>query len=317
MEKSVTNSLPKISIVTPSYNQGQFLEETLLSVLDQNYPNLEYFVMDGGSTDNSVEIIQKYAPRLTYWESKPDRGQSHAINKGFKMATGELVAWLNSDDLLLPGAVFEIAKIWSEDTTVGFIHGTSELIDESGESKGKYFGSRFDFLESLTTSRNTVAQPSTFISRNSLLDVGFLDETLHMSMDWELWLRVGAKYKTTFIPKVLSKTRHWPMTKTNTQLVKSGSEHLLIAKKLAKDKSLHLTQELKRKTLAAAYGKQALLDYQSQNRFSSKVALVKSLLYSPELKGGDARAIRKKVFPVYYFITQKLKNLKLRLNSKL
>lgn len=313
----MAETFPRISIVTPSYNQGQFLEETILSVLNQGYPNLEYFVIDGGSTDNSVEIIQKYASRLTYWESKPDLGQSHAINKGFKMATGELVTWVNSDDLLCPDALYKIAKVWLEDPTTGFIHGISELIDELGESNGKTFGSRFDFFESLTTSRNTVAQPSTFVSRLCLSDVGILDENLHMSMDWDLWLRIGAKYKTTFIPKVLSKTRHWPNTKTNTQLVKSGSEHLLIAKKLAKDKSLHFTQEVKRKTLAAAYGKQALLDYQSQNRFGSKVALVKSLLYSPELKGGDARAIRKKIFPVYYFINQKLKHLKLRLNSKL
>ncbi len=257
----VPETFPRISIVTPSYNQGQFLEETILSVLNQNYPNLEYFVMDGGSTDNSVEIIQKYAPRLTFWESKPDRGQSHAINKGFKMATGELVAWLNSDDLLCPGALHEVAKVWMEDPTVGFINGTTELIDESGDSKGKYFGDRFDSLESLTTSRNTVAQPSTFISCQCLSEVGFLDEALHMSMDWELWLRIGIKYNTTFIPKVLSQTRHWPMTKTNTQLIKSGSDHLSIAKKFVNDKNLHLSQEVKRKSLAAAYGKQDFLDY--------------------------------------------------------
>lgn len=311
----VPETFPRISIVTPSYNQGQFLEETILSVLNQNYPNLEYFVMDGGSTDNSVEIIQKYAPRLTFWESKPDRGQSHAINKGFKMATGELVAWLNSDDLLCPGALHEVAKVWMEDPTVGFINGTTELIDESGDSKGKYFGDRFDSLESLTTSRNTVAQPSTFISCQCLSEVGFLDEALHMSMDWELWLRIGIKYNTTFIPKVLSQTRHWPMTKTNTQLIKSGSDHLSIAKKFVNDKNLHLSQEVKRKSLAAAYGKQAFLDYQSQNRFGSKVALVKSLLYDPKMKGGDAQAIRKSVFPMYFLIVQKLKNLKHRLKS--
>lgn len=312
----VLETFPRISIVTPSFNQGQFLEETILSVLNQNYPNLEYFVMDGGSTDNSVEIIQKYAPRLTYWESKPDRGQSHAINKGFKMATGELVAWLNSDDILLPGALQEFANVWSDNPTVGFINGISELIDELGNSKGKTFGSHFDLLESLTTSRNTVAQPSTFISRQCLSDVGFLDEALHMSMDWDLWLRIGAKYKTTFIPKVLSRTRHWPLTKTNTQLIKSGSDHLAIAKKFLKDKNLHLSQEVKRKMLAAAYGKQAFLGYQSQNRFGSKVALVKSLLYDPKMKGGDAKAIRKDIFPIYYLICQKVKNLKRRLNSK-
>ena len=107
-------NLPRITIVTPSYNQGAFLEDTIRSVLDQGYPNLEYIVMDGGSTDNSVEIIEKYADRIDYWESEPDRGQTHAINKGFARATGVIGNWINSDDLLEPGALQTIGQAWNE-----------------------------------------------------------------------------------------------------------------------------------------------------------------------------------------------------------
>lgn len=302
-------SSPVISIVTPSFNQGQFLEETILSVLNQNYPNLEYFVIDGGSTDNSVEIIQEYASRLTYWESKPDRGQSHAINKGFKMATGELVAWINSDDVLCPGALNQIAFVWKEDPSVGFIHGRSELIDENGAAINKSRGGHFDLIDSLTTSKNPVAQPSTFISLECLKEVGFLDERLHMSMDWDLWLRLGARFSSKFIPDVLSQTRYWSMTKTNTQLIKSGSEHIAIARKFIKDNTLRLTKEDLSKTLATAYGKKAYIAYQSHKIIQSKIALFVSLLYHPKSKGGDAMKIRKEVFPIYFFIREKSANL--------
>ena len=108
--------LPRISIVTPSFNQGQFIEKTICSVLDQNYPNLEYVVIDGGSTDETVEIIKKYAKHLTYWVSEPDRGQSHAINKGLAHCTGDVFNFLNSDDYLEPGALFHVAEAWNEKT---------------------------------------------------------------------------------------------------------------------------------------------------------------------------------------------------------
>lgn len=300
------NDWPKISIVTPSYNQGQFLEETILSVLNQGYPNLEYFVMDGGSTDNSVEIIQKFASQLTYWESKPDKGQSHAINKGFKMATGELVAWLNSDDVLLPGTLCEIAKVWLEDRSVGFIHGISELIDENSNSLEKTHGSTFDFLDSLMTSKNPVAQPSTFISRQCLSEVGYLDETLHMSMDWDLWLRIGNKYPTRFISKVFSGSRHWPMTKTRTQVEKSAEDHISIVKRIARDKRIGLQSEVTKQALAAGYGLLALYQYQSSMQVRSKLSLARSLLYYPKLQGGDANCILRRTFPFFFFFKSKL-----------
>ena len=287
----INNLYPTISIVTPSLNQARFLEETILSVLEQGYPNLEYIIMDGGSTDGSIEIIKKHAHLLTYWESKPDHGQSHAINKGFRMATGELVAWLNSDDLLTPGALQEIAEIWNEDQSFGFIHGVSELIDEYGDSQNKFFGSEFDLMENLITSRNTVAQQSTFINRRHLESVGYLDESLHMSMDWDLWLRLAAQFPSKFIPRVWSKTRHWPMTKTRTQLLLSGDEHIRIAKKQLNNKTLRISKDLKRKILAAGYGRKAVLEFQEGHRSMFTLCLLRSLLYSPDMKGGMAKKL--------------------------
>ena len=122
-------SRPKISIVTPSYNQAEFLERTILSVLNQNYPNLEYIIIDGGSTDSSAEIIKKYERYLTYWVSEPDDGQADAINKGFAKATGDILAWLNSDDLYLPGALLKVKESF-QNAGIAFLYGHSILVDK-------------------------------------------------------------------------------------------------------------------------------------------------------------------------------------------
>ena len=127
----MNNQYPKISIITPSYNQGQFLEETICSVLDQGYPSLEYIVIDGGSTDNSGEIIQKYAPHLAYWVSEKDSGQVEAIQKGFDRATGDVVAWLNSDDVYMPGTLDKIGAAF-HDMDTAFVYGNCELTDSRG-----------------------------------------------------------------------------------------------------------------------------------------------------------------------------------------
>jgi len=125
-------SWPKISIVTPSFNQGTYLEKTIRSVLLQGYPNLEYIIIDGGSTDQSVEIIKKYESWVDFWVSEEDRGQSHAINKGLEKATGELLGWLNSDDYFLPDALFKLARSYLEDSSVGAIYGQGHMVDEKG-----------------------------------------------------------------------------------------------------------------------------------------------------------------------------------------
>ena len=293
--------LPKISIITPSFNQGQYLEETILSVLNQDYPALEFFIIDGGSTDGSVEIIKKYAHRLTYWESKPDRGQSHAINKGFRMASGEIVAWLNSDDLLAPGALKVVAQAWQKNPRLGLISGQTEIIDQAGKPTGNVFGSEPNVINSLLSSENPVSQPSTFFSTSALKEVGFLDETLHMSMDWDLWLRIGARYPTLFIPKMLSKSRNWEMTKTRTQLVRSGPEHIRIVKNFIKQNPDFLTPMQKRQALGSGYLRKGRLDYEAGKWLFFRLDLLIAIYYGIKPTQRKDLKLFKHAFPVFYF----------------
>jgi glycosyltransferase involved in cell wall biosynthesis len=296
-----TNQLPIISIVTPSFNQGQYLEETILSVLNQDYPALEFFIIDGGSTDGSVEIIKKYAHRLTYWESKPDRGQSHGINKGFRMASGEIVAWLNSDDLLAPGALKVVAQAWQQNPGLGLISGQTEIIDQAGKPTGNIFGSEPNVINSLLSSENPVSQPSTFFSTSALKEVGFLDETLHMSMDWDLWLRIGARYPTLFIPKMLSKSRNWEMTKTRTQLVRSGPEHIRIVKNFIKQNPDFLTPMQKRQALGSGYLRKGRLDYEAGKWLFFRLDLLIAIYYGIKPTQRKDLKLFKHAFPVFYF----------------
>ena len=207
-------ALPKIPIVTPSYNQGQFLEETILSVLNQDYPNLEYMIVDGGSNDDSVEIIKKYADRLAYWVTEPDRGQSHAINKGFRQATGDILAWLNSDDTYLPYTLQTVGQFFAEHADVDMVYGDQVDIDETGST---FRATRsLDFNKFALLSRaGAISQPTSFYRRRVWEELGGLDESLHLTMDYEFFLRIAfAGYRIVRIPQYLAKFRYHDASKT-------------------------------------------------------------------------------------------------------
>jgi glycosyltransferase involved in cell wall biosynthesis len=190
---SKDSAWPKISIITPSYNQALFIEETIRSVLLQGYPNLEYIVIDGGSRDGSVDIIRKYAQRLTYWVSEPDRGQSHAITKGFARASGEIVAWLNSDDIYLAGALAQVGRAFMDHSNAGLIFGRCRIIDEHSRRIGDVAAvAEFDLAAHLRD--NQVPQPAAFARREVLKKVGLLRTDLNFTMDFELWIRIALDF---------------------------------------------------------------------------------------------------------------------------
>jgi glycosyltransferase involved in cell wall biosynthesis len=206
---------PKISIVTPSYNQGRFIEETIRSVLLQGYPNLEYIIIDGGSTDNSVEIIKKYEPWLTYWVSEPDRGQSHGINKGFEKAAGEVFGWLNSDDYFHPGALGTLmtfrqahldAVAWAGagvyvDINGAPLHRGAPRVGNKAQIGDWEYGACF-------------YQPSCLFSAELFHAVGGLDEGLHIALDIDLWLRFAETGRFAAIDEVISYSRMYPEIKS-------------------------------------------------------------------------------------------------------
>jgi glycosyltransferase involved in cell wall biosynthesis len=213
---------PRISIVTPSYNQGQFLEETIRSVLLQGYPNLEYIIIDGGSTDNSVEIIRKYQPWLTHWVSEKDRGQSHAINKGFACATGEILAWLNSDDVYEPGAFARSASILRQYSDLGFIYSDCIFVDAIGKPLLFAAAHQTDLQEMLLG--NVISQPTVFYGASILASVGYLRDDLRYIMDYELWLRLMGRYSVLYVPGVSARFRMYQTTKTFAQEHRSWQE---------------------------------------------------------------------------------------------
>lgn len=187
------SKLPTISIVTPSYNQGQFIEETIRSILLQGYPNLEYIIIDGGSADGSVDIIRKYADRLDYWVSKRDRGSAHAINKGFARAHGEIFGWLNSDDFLLPGAISRVVEMHKKYPTAVAWVGGCYRIDPDGRILSSIIPYGLD-RDSLADwgRRGFFYQPSCFFAAQAWHKIGALDESLHFAFDVDLWLRLSA-----------------------------------------------------------------------------------------------------------------------------
>ena len=196
---------PRITVITPSYNQGQYIEETILSVINQDYPDLEYIIMDGGSTDNTVEIIKKYENKITCWVSEKDSGQSNAINKGLRKATGDIINWINSDDQLQPGALGIIAKHFMANPQAVIVHGRIEYF---GETKNYYSANLpVKDLETRYVSHICMPQPASFFHRKLIDEQGYLDESFHFSMDTDLFMRAGLHYQLVQVEDVIARFR--------------------------------------------------------------------------------------------------------------
>jgi glycosyltransferase involved in cell wall biosynthesis len=206
---------PRITVVTPSYQQAAFLEKTLRSVLEQDYPNLEYFVVDGGSTDGSVEIIRRYADHLAWWTSEKDRGQSHAINKGFERSTGDILCWLNSDDYLAAGALQRVAAALGDAKAQRAIAGDCVRVFDDGRPPLRHEGRAVTLADLLKYwNPYPMHQPSVFWTRAVYKRVGAVREDLHLIMDFDYWLRIAAVCPFEYVPHVLSYAHYHSAAKT-------------------------------------------------------------------------------------------------------
>jgi glycosyltransferase involved in cell wall biosynthesis len=187
------------SIITPSYNQARYLEATIQSVLNQDYPEVEYIIMDGGSTDGSADIIHKYAPRLAGWVSERDKGQTDAINKGFARARGDILAWINSDDTYEPGALSAAAAYFQAHPETGLVYGDANFIDGKGRAIGRFPAAQTDYRR-LRQGYVHIPQQASFFRADLWRKVGPLDPSFYFAMDYDLWVRLAALSPVVYLP---------------------------------------------------------------------------------------------------------------------
>jgi glycosyltransferase involved in cell wall biosynthesis len=211
-----------VSIITPSYNQALYLEQTIQSVLEQDYPHIEYIVVDGASTDNSFEIIKKYNDRLAYWISEKDSGQAEAINKGFTRARGEILGWLNSDDYYLPDTISWVVKCFEENPEVVMIYGDMLAVDGNGQTINILTYKQLSLEDFLCF--QIIGQPSVFFRRSALEKTGLVDTSFHFMLDHHLWIRLAQQGRILYVPQVWSAARYHAQAKNRARAAEFGRE---------------------------------------------------------------------------------------------
>jgi GT2 family glycosyltransferase len=278
----VTAQRPLVSIVTPSYNQVHYLEETIRSVLEQEYPRLEYLVVDGGSADGSVGIIERYADRLTWWTSEPDTGQAGALNKGFARARGEILGWLSSDDTLLPGAVTRVVDELERDPESMLVYGEALFVDESGREIFPLTPRPFDVGDMVRTSANHVVQPGSLFRRRALELAGPFNERAHYLFDFEFALRLAqAGGKVAHVADRLATYRVHAESKSGGGMLLKAQDYVRFADEFLAGSKLPGEREGR----AAAYLAAGDYFYAARRLGDARRYLLRSIIRRPTRRG--------------------------------
>ncbi|HEY59394.1 MAG TPA: glycosyltransferase [Anaerolineae bacterium] len=272
--------IPLVSIITPSFNQAQYLEKTIQSVINQDYPNFEYLVIDGGSNDGSIDIIEKYQECISWWVSEPDLGQADAINKGLQRAKGEFVAWLNSDDLYHPKAVTLAVEELQNNKEIGFVYGDVLAIDGQGQAINhlQYKNWGLDGLMCF----NIIGQPAVFMRREVLVRAGLLDLSYRFLLDHQLWLRMAAIAQIKYIPRTFASARFHLEAKNIASAAGFGKEAYCIVKWMQTYPALkERFVKLRRKIWAGAHRVNARYLLDGGESTASLKAYLRSLFQHP------------------------------------
>lgn len=224
------NDHPLVSIITPSFNKGPYIEETLQSIRNQTYPHIEHIVIDGGSTDETLSILEKYSGDIV-WISEPDKGQSDAINRGWKRSHGEIIAYLNADDTYLPDAVEIAVNYFLQHPETGMIYGDGILSDEKGRFLENFTAGEFN-LKDLVFCKDNILQPAVFLRKSVFEAVGDVDVDLHLAMDLDYWIRTGLRYPVTYIPVPLATAKIYQDAKSSALIFRYVKEYEHILEKI-------------------------------------------------------------------------------------
>ena len=272
---------PLVSVVTPSFNQAAFLEETILSVVNQQYSNLEYLVFDGGSTDGSLDVIRRHEARISYWVSQPDAGQADAINQGFARARGEILAWLNSDDAYEPGAVAAAVKAFRAHPEADALYGDCAYVDDAGTVLTVFRGEPFSLAGYLTT-EGYIHQPTVFFRRRVIERVGLLDPGFHLCLDYEYWLRIGVACRWLYVPRIMARFRLHPQGKTHARSTEFLLERLRCLDRVFSDPRIPAeASRKKRRAYAVAYLSGGERAYECGRTGEARARLLRSLRWDP------------------------------------
>ncbi len=279
-------SSPLISVITPSYNQANFIEETILSVKNQSYPNIEHIIMDGGSTDGTLDILRRYEGIYNMrWVSEPDNGQADAVNKGYRAAQGEILGWLNSDDTYaVPHAIEQIVTAWQQHPQGRVFYGDCGKIDENSQLWAIKRLQNYTLKKLLMGA--SLAQPSFFIHKETLSDIGYLDQKFHFALDWSFTLRLFSQYspfQLIYIPEVVANSREYGDTKSQTGVNRITQERRRFLTEYFDSHSLPPeVAGLKKRTLGATYWLEAYLQMRyAHNLRAGSTAFGKALVLDP------------------------------------